>query len=120
VTLPDPLACNGAFNVDPDTRTVIVKPAADASSYAKLLWREGHAKLREAEEADRHEDTVWCDGPGLPKVAHATPGRESTLRFRLEPDDYRKLMGTADLHAVVVVDRRSSRILNVAFRSGRG
>jgi hypothetical protein len=119
MSLPDPLAADGVINIDPDTRTVIVKPAADASGYAKLLWRAGHAKLREAEQAGRYADTVWAHGPGLPKVTHATPGQETTLRFRFSPDDYRKLVNTAGLRAVVVVDKRSSRILNVAFRGSR-
>jgi hypothetical protein len=117
--LPDPLACNGAFNVDPDTRTLIVKPASDAPGRAKLLWREGHAKLMEADRTGRLAETVWADGPGQPQVAHGTPGREATLRFKLQPDAYRRLMGTPGLHAVVVVDKRSSRILGVAFRGSR-
>lgn len=119
MTLPEPLAADATINVDPDTRTLIIKPAPDAPSRAKLLWREGHAKLMEADRTGRLAETVWADGPGHPQVAFATPGRETTLRFKLEPDAYRKLMGTPGLHAVVVVDKRSSQILNVVFRGSR-
>jgi hypothetical protein len=119
VTLPDPLAADGVINIDPDSRTVIVKPAPDASGYAKSLWWEGHQALTEAERTGRRGEAVWAHIPGHPQVAYATPGKETTLRFRLDPDDYRKLVSTPGLRAVVVVDKRSSRILNVAFRGGR-
>jgi hypothetical protein len=120
VSLPDPLALDGVFAVDPDTRTVIVRPAPDAPGYAKSLWWQGHAALREAERKGQHTTAVWAHSPGHPNVSHATPGKQTTLRFRLEPEDYRKLTATPGLRAVLVVDKAERRILNVAFRGGRG
>jgi len=109
------------LSIDPDTRTVIVRPAADADGYAKLLWRQGHAALVKAEQTRGRSgsNTVWAHSPGHRQVAYATPGQEATLRFKLSPDDYREITNTPDLRAVVVVDRATSRILNVSFRGSR-
>jgi hypothetical protein len=120
VTLPRPLAADGVLSLDPDTRTVIVKPAADADGYAKLLWRTGHAAMVKAEQTrGRSSNTVWAHSPGHYQVAYATPGQEATLRFKLGLDDYREITNTPGLRAVVVVDRATSRILNVSFRGSR-
>jgi hypothetical protein len=51
VTVPDPLAADARVDVDPDSRTLIVRPATDADGYAKLLWRQGHQAIVEAEES---------------------------------------------------------------------
>ena len=120
MTLPRPLAADGVLSIDPDSKTLIVKPAPDADGYAKLLWRTGHAAMVKADQT-RHggSNTVWAHSPGHRQVAYATPGREATLRFKLGADDYRELTNTPGLRAVVVVDRGSSRILNVSFRGSR-
>ena len=119
MTLPRPLAADGVLSIDPDTRTLIVKPAPDADGYAKSLWRTGHAALVKAEQTRGRSETVWAHSPGHYQVAYAMPGREATLRFKLGPDDYRELTNTPGLRAVVVVDRATSRILNVSFRGSR-
>lgn len=79
MTLPRPLAADGRVDHDPDTRTLIVRPAPDADGYAKLLWREGHAAMVKAEQ--RHGGpSVWADGGGK----HQSP---AVIPVRPEPCD---------------------------------
>jgi len=116
VTVLRPLAAPAAIAIDPDTRTVIVRPAPEADSYARILWREGHSHLART-HGTLQEETMWANIPGHLQVAAGQPGREGTVRFQLQPDDYRRLTSTRNLRAMVVVDRDTSRILNVSFRS---
>jgi hypothetical protein len=107
VTLPRPLATTGRVDHDPDTRTLIVRPAADADGYARLLWREGHAEMMKAEQRNGYGPSVWADGGGKHQIARGQPGAAGTLRFTFAPDNpaYKELARTPDLAAIIVVDR---------------
>jgi hypothetical protein len=95
VTLPRPLAADGRVDHDPDTRTLIVRPAADADGYAKLLWREGHAEMVKAEQR-YGGPSVWADGGGKHQIARGHPGAAGPLRFQFAPGDpaYKELART--------------------------
>jgi hypothetical protein len=45
--------------------------------------------------------------------------RDGWLRFQLSDADYRKLVNTPDLSAIVTVDREAGRILGVKFLGTR-
>ena len=98
MTLPRPLATDGRVDHDPDTQTLIVRPAANADGYAKLLWREGHAEMVKAEER-YGGPSVWADGGGKHQIARGHPGAAGTLRFTFAPGDpaYKELARTPDL-----------------------
>ena len=119
MTLPRPLATGGRVDHDPDTRTLIVRPAADADGYAKLLWREGHAEMVKAEQR-YGGPSVWADGGGRHQIARGHPGAAGTLRFQFPPGDraYQELARTPDLAAIIVVDR-AGLIRNVRFLGRR-
>jgi hypothetical protein len=87
-----------------------------------LLWREAHRALIQAEEAGRYgAPLVWAHGPGRREIARGQPGEDGSLRFRFERGDpsYRQLVSTPGLAATVVVDRATSRIMNVRFHGRR-
>jgi hypothetical protein len=125
VTLPRPLAADGRVDHDPDTNTLIVRPARDAASYAWVLWREGHQAIVNTEEADSFTawrvgaPDVWADGPGRRQIARGRPGADGTLRFTFAPGDrtYRELASAPDLSATFVVDRATRTIMGVRFRN---
>jgi hypothetical protein len=98
-----------------------VRPAAGADGYAKLLWREGHAALVEAEGtySMRGPGAPWAGGAGRREIARGRPGAAGTLRFQFQPGDraYRELASAPDLSATFVVDRATSRIMGVKFHN---
>jgi hypothetical protein len=68
-----------------------------------------------AEEAGRYALTVWAHAPGRREIARGEPVRDGWLRFKLSDADYRRLVGTPDLAAIVTVDLQAGQILGVKF-----
>lgn len=119
---PNPLAADGVVVKDADARALVVKPAT--VGYAALLWREGHRALVEAEAAGNIRTSppiVWGLDPRRREIARGRPGPAGTLRFTFPTGDpaYKQLVSTPFLHATVVVDRATSRIMNVRFHGRR-
>jgi hypothetical protein len=121
VTVPVPFAADGRVDHDPDTRTLIVRPAANAPSYAWVLWREGHSAIVEAEETYSFAgvSAPWASGAGKRQIARGRPGADGTLRFQFQPGDrtYRELASAPGLSATFVVDRATRTIMGVRFHN---
>jgi hypothetical protein len=116
--LPRPLAADGAVTIDHRERALVVRPARDARSYAKVLWAEGvRAQAEAASGYAGDAPTVWAAGGGQSKVAYGLPAGGDALKFRFGRGDpvYQKLVSTPGLRATFVVDRGSSQILGVRF-----
>jgi hypothetical protein len=104
---------------DPAARTLVVRLSENAGGHARLLWRQGHQALLSAEESGWRTGarTVWAGAPGSGRIAFAVPvtaercGSTSSRASRL----YRRLVSKPGLTATVVLDRETSRILNVRF-----
>ncbi len=122
MTVPRPLAADGVVINDPSTRTLIVKPAK--AGYASLCgvrlirsWRRlwGRAVTTPSLRCGRL-------GPQGRGIARGVPAEDGSLRFHFERGDpnYRKLVSTPFLSAIVVVDRATKSILGVKFRGRRG
>ena len=110
--LPQPMAVDGETTHDPATRSVLVRVSGVGASF----WRRGHAAMMQAEEAGRYgARSVWAHAPGRREIARGEPVRDSWLRFQLSDADYRQLAGDPDVHAIAVVDRKTSRIMGVKF-----
>jgi hypothetical protein len=119
VAVPEPLAADATVVSHRDEPTLIVKPAP-GSGYAALLWPEGHQALMEDEEAGRYGAlSVWAHGAGRREIARGHPAAGGSLRFKFRPGDpnYRKLVREPGPSAIVTVDRKTSSILGVKFRS---
>jgi hypothetical protein len=113
VRVPQPYAVDGVVTFDPATRSLSVKVAGVGATF----WRRGHAALFAAEEAGRYDArSVWAHAPGRRQLVRGVPVRDGWLRFQLSDADYRKLVNTPDLSAIVTVDKEASRILGVRFR----
>ena len=97
MTLPSPLAADGAVSNDPGRRTLVVRPA-ESGGYAALLWRHGHRALVQAEESGHYGALVWAHGLGRREIARRQPEPDGSLRFTM-----------------VVVDRETSHIMGVRF-----
>jgi hypothetical protein len=107
--VPAPLACDGQVTFDPATRSLSVKVSGVVGAG---FWRRGHAAMMQAEEAGRYgARSVWAHAPGRRDIARGEPVRDGWLRFQLCDADYRKLVNTPDLAAIVTVDREAGRIL---------
>ena len=67
----------------------------------------------------RGPPTIWASGGGEYKIAYGLPAGCDALAFRFSPGDptYRRLVSTPGLRATIVIDRATSRILNVRFRA---
>src|SRR5215204_4898467 len=106
--LPDPLAAVAVVTNEVPSRTLVVKLADTAEGYARLLWRQGHAQLVQAQEAGRSAGvpTVWASTPGAYRVAFAVPGDAGTLRFHFPAGNsaYVALVGTPGLSAIATMD----------------
>jgi hypothetical protein len=112
---PRPLLCDGVVTIDSRARALTVRPAADASATAKLLWRDG---VRAQARAD--SKTVWANGAGESRVAFGLPTADNALEFRFHVGDpvYRELVSSPGLHARIAVDRANPRtIIGVTFRA---
>jgi hypothetical protein len=116
VTVPQPMAVDGETTYDPATRSLSVK----VSGVGATFWRRGHAAMAAAEESGRYgARSVWAHAPGRRDIARGEPVRDGWLRFQLSDADYRKLVNTPDLSAIVTVDREAGRILGVKFLGRR-
>jgi hypothetical protein len=115
---PRPLAADGAVTIDPRERALVVRPARDARSYAKVLWAEGvRVQAEAAARFAGDAPTVWASACGESKVTFGLPAGGDALKFRFGRGDpvSKKLVSTPGLRATVVVDRGSSQILSVRF-----
>jgi hypothetical protein len=122
--VPQPLAVDGAVFNDVAVRTLIVRLSERAGGYARLLWREGHGALLEAEANGFRTGapTVWASAPGIDRIAHGLPGDDLALRFYFQPGEpaYAALVGKPGLTAIVTLDRETSRFLTVKFLNRQG
>jgi hypothetical protein len=98
---------------DPVSQSLLVKAKG---GYAANLWRKGHAAMMEEADGRYGAPVVWAHGAGRREIARGEPVRGGWLRFQLSDADYRKLVNTPDLSAIVTVDREAGRILGVKFR----
>jgi hypothetical protein len=72
--------------------------------------------MMQAEEAGRYgSQSVYGHAPGRRNLARGEPVRDGWLRFQLSDADYQQLAGDPDVHAIAVVDRKTSRIMRVKF-----
>jgi hypothetical protein len=114
--LPQPMAVDGETTHDPATRSVLVRVSGVGASF----WRRGHTAMMQAEESGRYgARSVWAHALGRRDIARGEPVRDGWLRFQLSDADYRKLVNTPDLSAIVTVDREAGRILGVKFLGTR-
>lgn len=113
MTVPAPLACDGETAHDPVSRSLLVK----VSGFGASFWRRGHAAMAVAEEAGRYggAPSVYAHAPDRREIARGEPVQDGWLRFQLRDADYRQLAGDPDVHAIAVVDRKTSRIMGVKF-----
>jgi hypothetical protein len=111
--VPEPLACDGETLHDPVSRSVLVKVSGVGASF----WRRGHQRMVEMVEAGRYYDapTVYASAGGRYRFARGEAVRDGWLRFQLSDADYRRLVNTPDLSAIVTVDRGTGRIMGVKF-----
>ena len=118
---PRPLLCDGVVTIDSRARALVVRPAADASATAKLLWRDGVAAQAAAEAAGAMpQRTVWASSAGAWQVSHGLPTDDNALEVRFDGRDavFRELVSTRGLRARIGFDRASRQIINVTFRGG--
>lgn len=126
--VPEPHVAVGVVENDPPSRTLSVRLSELEAGYGRLLYRQAHQALRQAEESAGPHRTVWASAPGSLRVAFAVPGDFGVLLFnfpvgidayqeRVGIDAYQERLGTPGLAATVVLDRETCRILNVRFRN---
>ena len=111
---PRPLLCDGVVTIDSRARALVVRPAADASATAKLLWRDG---VR-AQATAAMPPGVWATGAGQPRISFGLPTDDNALEFQFDGRDavFRELVSTPGLRARIGVDRANRQILGVTFR----
>jgi hypothetical protein len=86
------------------------------SGFGASFWRRGHAALMQSDEAGRYgPPAVYANAPGRRDVARGEPVRDGWLRFNLSDTDYRKLVNSPALSAIVTVDRQDGHIMGVRF-----
>ena len=81
--LPQPLAVTAPVTVDFANMALVVRRPDAAGGSEKLLWREAHQALVQAEESGWPSSTrfVWGSAPGNYQFAHAASGPNLTLLF---------------------------------------
>jgi hypothetical protein len=86
--LPQPLAVAAPVTVDFANMALVVRRPDAAGGSEKLLWREAHAALVQAEERGWPNGTrfVYGNAPGHYQFAHAAPGPNLTLLFAFAVD----------------------------------
>jgi hypothetical protein len=122
---PKPLTMIGVVTHDVSNRTLIVRRQEQASGREKLSWREAHNALVKAEQAGfpfNGAPSLWADGPGKSRIAHAVPGDSLTLRFAFPVPSqvYAELVSKAGLSSFVTVDRSSGWFVDCKFRHASG
>ena len=121
--LPQPLAITAPVTVDFANMALIVRRPDAAGGSEKLLWREAHAALVQAEERGWPGGTrfVYGSAPGHSQFAHAAPGPNLTLLFPFAVGTpgakvYAELVGRPGLFAFVTADKSARHFLGVTFR----
>lgn len=112
MSLPDPLAGDGVVTYDPVSRSLLVK--AKPGDRVWPLWQRGHRAWVAAVQSGRYLEApaVYASG------ARGEAVRDGWVRFTLRDDAaYRELVSAPALSAIVTVDRKSSAILSVKFRT---
>jgi hypothetical protein len=119
---PPAARVDGVVTNDAAARTLVVRLSERAEGYARLLWREGHRALMEAEANGFRTGapTLWASAPGSYQIAHGLRGENGTLRFHFQPGEpaYQKLVSKPGLTATVVLDRETSHTLNACPNPG--
>ena len=120
--LPQPLAVTAPVTVDFANMTLIVRRPDAAGGSEKLLWREAHAALVQAEERGWPNNTrfVYGSAPGHYQFAHAAPGPNLVLLFAFAVGTaaakvYAELVSKPGLAAIVTADRGTRYFLGVKF-----
>jgi hypothetical protein len=121
--LPQPLTITAPVSVDFANMSLVVRRPDAAGGSEKLLWREAHAALVQAEERGWPNGTrfVYGSAPGNYQFAHAAPGPNLTLLFPFAVGTtgakvYAELVGKPGLYAFVTADRSARYFLGVTFR----
>jgi hypothetical protein len=121
--LPQPLAITAQVTVDFANMTLIVRRPDAAGGSERLLWREAHAALVQAEERGWPNGTrfVYGNAPGHYQFAHAAPGPNLTLLFPFAVGTaaakvYAELVSRPGLYAFVMADRSARYFLGVTFK----
>jgi hypothetical protein len=124
--LPQPLAIHAPVVADFANMTLIVRRPENAGGSEKLLWREAHAALVQAEELGWPSRTrfVYGSAPGHYQFAHAAPGPNLSLVFGFVVGTpparvYAQLVGKPGLSAIVTTDKSARYFLGVTFRHSR-
>jgi hypothetical protein len=120
--LPQPKATTAPVTVDFANMALVVRRPDAAGGSEKLLWREAHQALVQAEERGWPGGTqfVWGSAPGHSQFAHATPGPNLTLLFPFVVGSagakvYAELVSRPGLYAIVTADRSTRHFLAVKF-----
>jgi hypothetical protein len=124
--LPQPKAITAPVTVDFANMALIVRRPDAAGGSEKLLWREAHAALVQAEERGWPSGIrfVYGSAPGHYQFAHAAPGPNLTLLFPFAVGTtgakvYAELVSKPGLFAFVTADRATRYFLGVTFRHSR-
>ena len=117
MSLPDPLAGDGVVTYDPVSRSLLVK--AKPGDRVWPLWQRGHRAWVSAVQSGRYLEapSVYASGAGQ-EGPRGEPVRDGWLRFKFRDDAAnRELVSAPALSPIVTVDRKSSAILSVKFRT---
>ena len=122
--LPQPLAITAPVTIDFANMALVVRRPDAAGGSEKLLWREAHQALVQAEESGWPSSTrfVWGSAPGHSEIAHAKPGPNLTLLFPFVVGTpaakvYAELVSRPGLYAIVTADRAARHFLGVTFKN---
>jgi hypothetical protein len=120
--LPQPLAVTAPVTVDFANMALVVRRPDAAGGTEKLLWRESHLALAQAEERGWPSGTqfVWGSAPGHSQFAHAKPGPNLTLLFPFMVGSaaakvYAELVTRPGLASIVTADKSARVFLAVKF-----
>jgi hypothetical protein len=120
--LPQPLAIHAPVSVDFANMALVVRRPDAAGGSEKLLWREAHVALVQAEELGWPGGTrfVYGSAPGHSQFAHATPGPNLTLLFPFMVGTtgaqvYADLVSRPGLYAITTADTSARIFLAVRF-----
>jgi hypothetical protein len=121
--LPQPKAITAPVVNDVANMTLIVRRPDAAGGSEKLLWKESHAALVQAEERGWPNGTrfVWGSAPGHYQFAHAAPGPNLTLLFpfavgTVAAKVYAELVSRPGLYAIITADKSARYFLGVTFK----
>ena len=121
--LPQPKAITAPVTVDFAGMALVVRRPDAAGGSKRLLWRESHVALTQAEERGWPSGTrfVYGSAPGHYQFAHAASGPNLTLLFPFVVGSaaakvYAELVSRPGLYAIATADRSARIFLGVTFK----